>query len=79
MEIEIKLWGQIAYYLPEGRGKFSVKRSVEPGTTVQELVASLDLPEKLFFLINVNGRVIETEYVLKEEDEVALFQPFSGG
>jgi sulfur carrier protein ThiS len=79
MEIEIKLWGQIAYYLPEGRGKFSLKKSVAPGTTVQELVASLGLPEKLYFLINVNGRVIETEYILKEGDEVALFQPFSGG
>jgi sulfur carrier protein ThiS len=79
MEIAIKLWGQIAYYLPEGRGKFSVKKPVEAGTTVQELVASLGLPEKLFFLINVNGRVIETEYILKEGDEVALFQPFSGG
>ena len=79
MEIEIKLWGQIAYYLPEGRGKFSLKKSVEPGTTVQELVASLGLPEKLYFMINVNGRVIETEYMLNKGDEVALFQPFSGG
>lgn len=79
MEIEIKLWGQIAYYLPEGRGKFSLKKSVEPGRTVQDLVTSLGLPEELYFLINVNGRVIETAYILKEGDEVALFQPFSGG
>ncbi len=79
MEIEIKLWGQISYYLPEGRGKFSLKKRVEPGTTVQELVASLGLPDRLFFLINVNGRVIESEYILQEGDEVALFQPFSGG
>ena len=79
MEIEIKLWGQIAYYLPEARGKFSLRKSVETGTTVQELVASLGLPERLFFLINVNGRVIEAEYILNEGDEVALFQPFSGG
>ena len=79
MEIEIKLWGQIAYYLPEGRGKFSLKKFVEPGTTVQDLVASLGLPGELYFLINVNGRVIETAYTLREGDEVALFQPFSGG
>ena len=79
MEIEIRLWGSISYYLPEGRGKFSLKKSVEPGTTVQKLVEELNLPKELNFLITVNGKGIESEYVLQEKDEVALFQPTSGG
>lgn len=79
MEIEIRLWGNISYYLPEGRGKFSLRKSVEPGTTVQKLVEELNLPKELNFLITVNGKGIESEYVLQEKDEVALFQPTSGG
>ena len=79
MEIEIKLWGSIPYYLPEGKGKFSLRKSVEPGTTVQAVVEELNLPKDLYFLITVNGRVIEEECVLREKDEVALFQPYSGG
>jgi sulfur carrier protein ThiS len=79
VEIEIRLWGSISYYLPEGRGKFFLKKSVEPGTTVQKLVEELNLPKQLYFLITVNGRTIESEYTLEEGDEVALFQPTSGG
>ena len=79
MEITIRLWGSISYYLPEGRGKFFLKKSVEPGTTVQKVVEELDLPRELYYLITVNGKAIESEYVLQERDEVALFQPTSGG
>ena len=79
MDIEIKLWGSIPYHLPEGKGTFSLRKSVEPGTTVQALVEELNLPKDLYFLITVNGRVIEEECVLRERDEVALFQPYSGG
>jgi thiamine biosynthesis protein ThiS len=84
MEIEIKLWGGIAYYSPEGRGKFSLKRHLEKEATVQEVVEGLQLPKDLRFVIAVNGEVIESEYglkeyVLKDGDEVALFTPSSGG
>jgi sulfur carrier protein ThiS len=79
VDIEIRLWGSISYYLPEGRGKFFLTKSVEPGTTVQKLVEGLNLPKQLYFLITVNGRTIENDYTLEEGDEVALFQPTSGG
>ncbi len=79
MEIQIKLWGNIGYYLPERRGSFSLTRKLDEGTTVQRVVEELKLPGDLNFIITVNGRVIETEYVLQEGDEVALFRPFSGG
>ena len=79
MQIEIKLWGNIGYYLPEGRGRFSLKKSLDKETTVQEVVNGLELPRDLYFIITVNGRVIETEYVLRDGDEIALFRPFSGG
>jgi sulfur carrier protein ThiS len=79
VEIEIKLWGNIGYYLPEDRGRFSLKKSLDKETTVQEVVEGLKLPKDLYFIITVNGRAIETEHVLRDGDEVALFRPFSGG
>ncbi len=79
MEIEIKLWGNIAYHSPEARGRFSLKKSLEEGKTVQEVVEELKLPKGLHYIITVNGRTIEAEYFLKDGDEVALFTPFSGG
>ena len=79
MEIALKLWGNIPFHSPEAKGRFSLKRTVAEGTTVQELVEGLKLPRELPYTIVVNGVAIETEYVLKEGDEVALFAPFSGG
>jgi len=79
VEIEIKLWGNIAYHSQEARGRFSLKKSVDEGKTVQELIGELKLPEGLQYIITVNDKTIEAEYFLKDGDEVALFAPFSGG
>ncbi len=79
VEIEIKLWGNIAYHSPEAKGRFSLKKSLDEGKTVQEVVEELKLPKDLNYIITVNGRTIEAEYFLKDGDEVALFTPFSGG
>jgi len=79
VEIEIKLWGNIAYHSAEAKGKFSFKKSVDEGKTVQQVVEELKLPKGLNYIISVNGSAIEAEYILKDGDEVALFSPFSGG
>ena len=79
MEIEIKLWGNIAYHSAEAKGRFSLKKSVDEGKTVQEVVEGLGLLKGLNFIVTVNGRAIEAEYALKDGDEVALYTPFSGG
>ncbi len=79
MEIEIKFWGNIGYYSPEARGRFSLKKSLDEGKTVQEVIEDLKFPKELNYIITVNNRTIEAEYFLKDGDEVALFAPFSGG
>ncbi len=79
MEITVKLWSNLAYHSPEAKGRFSFRKDVADGTTVQQLVESLKLPEGLHYTIVVNESTIESEYVLKEGDEVSLFAPFSGG
>ncbi len=79
MDIEIKLWGNVAYHSQEAKGKFSLKKRVNEGKTVQQLVEELKLTEGLNYIISVNGRAIESEYYLKDGDEVALYSPFSGG
>ena len=79
MEIVIRFWGNIGYFVPEARGKFSLRKSFDGRRTVQMLVEELSLPKDLNVVIAVNNRVVEDEYVLKDRDEVALFTPTSGG
>ena len=56
-----------------------MKKRVNEGKTVQQLVEELKLTEGLNYIITVNGRTIESAYYLKDGDEVALYSPFSGG
>jgi molybdopterin converting factor small subunit len=79
MEIEVKLWGNIAFHSQEAKGKFSIRKHLDEGKTVQKLVEELKLSVGLNYIITVNGRSIEAEYFLKDGDEVALYSPFSGG
>jgi len=79
VEIIIRFWGNIGYFVPQARGKFSLRKSFNGTKTVQMLVEELGLPKDLNFVIAVNNRVIEGEYVLRDRDEVALFTPTSGG
>lgn len=79
MEISINLWGNTGYYLPEGRGKFTLRKTFDDNKTVRQVVEDLGLPKDLVFLVSVNGQVVEGDCVLKDGDEVALFTPNSGG
>lgn len=79
MEVEIKLWGNIGHYLPEGSSRFSLTRSLDKDTTVQEVVKELKLPKELSIIITVNGRRADASYILKDRDVVALFLPTGGG
>ena len=79
MEVVIKLWGNLSYYLPAWRGKFLIRKSLQEGQTVRDLVNELGLPKEMDIIIAVNETVAEGSEVLQDGDEVALFRPTSGG
>jgi sulfur carrier protein ThiS len=79
MEIEIRFWGNIGHYLPEGNNRFSITRSLDKDTTVQEVVKKLKLPKELPIIITVNGRRVDTGCVLKDRDVIAFFSSTGGG
>jgi molybdopterin converting factor subunit 1 len=64
-----------------------VEISVPPNTTLDEFIKRLGdkFPELADVLrgsratIAVNHEVVEMDYVIKEDDEIALFPPVSGG
>ncbi|HQJ66414.1 MAG TPA: MoaD/ThiS family protein [bacterium] len=61
-------------------GRFKIQDLVfEAGTTVAELIASLDIPEKEVSLIMINGRHKELDHRLAEAETCALFPPVGGG
>ncbi len=79
MEVEIKLFGNLGHYLPDGGNRFSVTKAYEEGITVQEMLKELKLPEQKPVLVMVNGIRADGGYILKDRDEVSLFSPAEGG
>jgi molybdopterin converting factor small subunit len=75
IQIILKLFATLAPYLPENADQFQI----EAGTTVQELIRSLQLPSDAVKLIFVNGRKQEATYVLEPGDRLGLFPPVGGG
>ena len=76
MQITVTLYGNLPSYV---NGKERLTLAPEPGTRVQDLVQQLRLPKEEVWLVSVNGsRAAETQ-LLKEGDDVRIFEPVSGG
>lgn len=64
--------------LRENREKEAMKE-LDEGTTILQVIQSLDIPVDDVAIIMLNGRSCETDVVLKEADVLALFPPVGGG
>lgn len=52
---------------------------LKAGPSVGDLFKLLGKPENEVWMVNVNGLLANQEYILKDGDEVALFEPVGGG
>jgi sulfur carrier protein ThiS len=79
MEVEVKLFGNLGHYLPDGGNRFSFRQSLSEGATVQDMLAALKLPGEMSIIAIVNGMQVGKDHVLKDRDEVNVFRPSGGG
>jgi molybdopterin converting factor small subunit len=78
MKVTIKLLATYRRAVPEGT-EASFDRDVPSGSTVQDVLARLQLPSDDRKVVLVNGRGVEADYVLQEGDTVAVFPAAAGG
>jgi thiamine biosynthesis protein ThiS len=84
MNITLKLFATLSDYLPEhGRQKNRIELEVPSGTSVAEVIARFNLPERQVHLVLVNGFFIPRESrlttTLEEGDHLAIWPPVAGG
>jgi molybdopterin converting factor small subunit len=79
IQIKIKLFFDLAEYLPPGSKNRTTYISLDDGTTVQGLLEVLGLPPQMPKSILVNGVRADSETELQESDSVAIFPPMAGG
>ncbi len=84
MKITFKLFASLTDYLPpHAKGDNLVVLEVDPGATIEQIVAPYGLPHKLVHLVLVNGTYVPPEQratrTLVEGDVLAIWPPIAGG
>ena len=83
MKITIKLFAQLAKYLPEGAVKNQLEIEVADGATVHEVIHGVQLPLEHCHLVLVDGVYItptERETLaMKPGEALAIWPPVAGG
>jgi molybdopterin converting factor small subunit len=74
MKIKVRLFAT----LREGRGKEQIN-TYEDGTTVLQIIESLDIPVEDVAILLINGRDGLLDTPLAEGDTVSIFPPVGGG
>jgi len=84
MRVTFKLYANLTDYLPPAaQATNSLPLDIPAGTTIAEVIARQNLPEKSVHLVLVNGVYVPPEQrgtrVLTEGEELAIWPPIAGG
>ena len=79
MEIEIRLFANLAQLLPPGSKNKRAKITVKDGITVDDLLKELKIPSNTTNVTMVNGIHQNKATKLNEGDVVSVIPPVTGG
>jgi molybdopterin converting factor small subunit len=79
MKIELRLYASLAAFMPEQTGGKSLTMEVSEGTTIQNLLEQLKVPQEKIKLVFLNGVHANGDEILKEGDRVGIFPAVAGG
>ena len=74
MKIKVKLFATLRKFGPDEQ-----EMEMPEHSTIDDVIRSLDLPQKIALLKIINGEHRPASYPLKDGDELALFPPIAGG
>jgi len=79
MQIEVRLFALLSQYLPSGSVGDGVTLDVPQGTTVENVIERLKIPDDLSCITVVNGHDAPASQVLAPGDVLSMFPPLAGG
>jgi thiamine biosynthesis protein ThiS len=84
MNVTLKLYATLTDYLPaESRATNAVALTVDPETTVEQVIEQYRLPPRLTHLVLINGSFVppgeRKSRRLQEGDSLAIWPPIAGG
>jgi molybdopterin converting factor small subunit len=79
IQVQVRLYATLRRYQPQVRLGEAVIVTLPEGTSVEQLIAKLDLPADTVKRVFVQGEIVENDRVLSDGDEVGIFPPIAGG
>ena len=79
MDIEIRLFANLAQFLPPGSKNKRAKITVKDGISIAGLLDELNIPKNTTSVIMVNGVHQKIDIELNEGDVLSVIPPVTGG
>lgn len=79
MDIEIRLFANLAKFLPPGSVNKRAKISVEDDITIEGLMKKLGIPFNTNNIVMVNGFHKDIKEKISDGDVISIIPPVSGG
>jgi molybdopterin converting factor small subunit len=77
--VSVKLFGTLRQYVPAYDHNKGVNMTLDEGSTIQDLLGILGLPENEARIFFVKGISRKHTYTLNDSDEISIFLQMSGG
>ena len=77
MTVTVKLYGNLKRYAPNK--KEMTQMQANEGTTIRSLLLALGVPDNHWWMAAVNDQVVDDTTILKDGDQVEVFEPVGGG
>jgi sulfur carrier protein ThiS len=79
MEVNVTLFGNLGYYVPEEGNRNFFTKTLPEGATVEQLLREIKLPTDLSVLVVVNSGVVGNARALNANDAITIFRAAGGG
>jgi sulfur carrier protein ThiS len=77
MKVQVNMYANLRQYSPGCEGSFTL--NIACGSTLKNLIDTLNIPQSVNIVILINGRRADVETHLSPEDKITLFPPLEGG
>lgn len=79
MQIRVKLFATLSRFSKSRYSGAPFEMEIPEGTTIQDLLRLLNIPNEEIKITFVNGIIQSSDYIIKLGDEVGIFPPIGGG
>ncbi len=77
MNIKIRLFGALVRYSASGEDSFDFY--ISNSMTIRQLLKTLNISEQEVWMVTVNGSQAQLDDLVKDNDQVMIFEPVLGG